>query len=141
MPMIECFRGVAFPWLCDQMGHLTTFRYVEMFDVASYHLMHALGERPQEGSAGLGWADVNHSIDYKAEVKVGALVLIRSGVLRTGRSSFVAQHVMTDPDGEIIHAVLTATTVRFDLLERKSAPLPDFLLTNALQLMVPGTGA
>ena len=140
MPMIESFRGVAFPWLCDQMGHLTTFRYVEMFDVASYHLMHALGERPQEGTAQLGWADVNQSIDYKAEVRVGALVLIRSGVLRTGRSSFVAQHVMTDPDGETVHAVLTATTVRFDLLERKSAPLPDFLLTNAMPLMVSGTG-
>lgn len=129
MPMIETYRGVAFPWLCDQMGHLTTFRYVEMFDVASYHLMHALGDRPTP-HAGLGWADVNHSIDYKAEVAIGALLLIRSGVVRTGRSSIVTQHVMTCPDGAVEHAVLTATTVRFDLVARKSAPLPDDFRTS-----------
>ena len=129
MPMIETYRGVAFPWLCDQMGHLTTFRYVEMFDVASYHLMHALGDRPAAQIGELGWADVNHSIDYKAEVAVGGLLLIRSGVVRTGRSSIVTQHVMTDPDAEVEHAVLTATTVRFDLVARKSAPLPEYFRT------------
>ncbi|MDM7955759.1 thioesterase family protein [Blastomonas sp.] len=127
MPMIETYRGVAFPWLCDQMGHLTTFRYVEMFDVASYHLMHALGDRPAAQAGELGWADVNHSIDYKSEVAIGALLLIRSGVVRTGRSSIVTRHIMTDPDAGVEHAVLTATTVRFDLVARKSAPLPDLI--------------
>ncbi|MFN3817668.1 acyl-CoA thioesterase [Blastomonas sp.] len=135
MPMIETYRGVAFPWLCDQMGHLTTFRYVEMFDVASYHLMHALGDRPTRHTE-LGWADVNHSIDYKAEVAIGALLLIRSGVVRTGRSSIVTQHVMTGPDGEVEHAVLTATTVRFDLVARKSVPLPDYFLTSCEAYLV-----
>lgn len=136
MPMMESYRGIAFPWLCDQMGHLTTSRYVEMFDVASYHLMHALGERTESRDTDMGWADVNHSVDYKCEVGIGALVLIRSGVLRTGRSSFAAQHIMTDPGRQKVHAVLTATTVRFDLIERKSAPLPDFLLTNAQAFMI-----
>ncbi|MFN3472700.1 MAG: acyl-CoA thioesterase [Blastomonas sp.] len=136
MPMIETYRGVAFPWLCDQMGHLTTFRYVEMFDVASYHLMHALGDRPAAHTGELGWADVNHSIDYKAEVAIGALLLIRSGVVRTGRSSIVTQHVMSDPDGAVEHAVLTATTVRFDLVARKSAPLPEHMRTGCEALQV-----
>lgn len=138
MAMMETFRGVAFPWLCDQMGHLTTSRYVEMFDVASYHLMHALGDRPSAELDRMGWADVNHSIDYKAEVGIGALVLIRSGVLRTGRTSIVTTHVMTDPDGELIFAVLTATTVRFDLTSRKSAPLPELLLSHCKALMTGG---
>jgi len=29
--------GVAHPWLCDSMGHLTSRHYVAMFDDASYH--------------------------------------------------------------------------------------------------------
>ncbi|WP_156318091.1 thioesterase family protein [Blastomonas sp. AAP25] len=136
MPMIETHRAVAFPWLCDQMGHLTTFRYVEMFDVASYHLMHALGDRPAGQNAELGWADVNHTIDYKAEVAIGALLLIRSGVVRTGRNSIVTRHVMTDPDATIEHAILTATTVRFDLVARKSAPLPEAILAGCEALTI-----
>ena len=43
MKMIECYRGVVHPWLCDAMGHLTTRHYVGMFDDAGYHLLAALG--------------------------------------------------------------------------------------------------
>jgi acyl-CoA thioesterase FadM len=135
MAMIETYRGVVSPWLADQMGHLTTSKYVEMFDVASYHLMHALGDRPATDRT-MGWADVRHTIDYKAEVGVGALVLIRSGVLKTGRTSFSARHVMTDPDGEVLHAVLEAATVRFDLVARKASPLPEGFAGRAAGLMI-----
>lgn len=123
MAMVETFRGVGFPWLTDQMGHLTTSRYLEMFDVAAYHLAHriGLGHRPAEQ---VGLADVRHEIDYRAEVPLGGLVLIRSGVLKSGTSSFRARHVMTDADGETVHAVLEAVTVRFDLAARSATPLP-----------------
>lgn len=123
MPIVETFRGVAFPWLCDQMGHLTTSRYVEMFDVASYHLFWKIGlEHDAEGQFGL--ADVRQEIDYSREVPLGALVLIRSGVLEVGRSSIRCRHVMSGTDGLTVHAVLEAVTVRFDLHIRKSVALP-----------------
>lgn len=122
MALVETYRGVVFPWLADQMGHLTTSRYVEMFDVASYHLFHRLnlGHFPQ---LGVGLADVRHEIDYLAEVPVGGLVLIRSGVVGMKRTSIRARHIMSDVGGDLTHAVLEAVTVRFDLAARKSMPL------------------
>ena len=135
MPIIETFRGVVYPWLCDQMGHLTVPRYFEMFDTAAYHLFHALGElSPGDGRIGL--ADVRQEIEYRHEARAGALVLVRSGVLATGRTSFKARHLMTDPDATVVHAVLDSTTVRFDLESRKSIPLTPTLIRRARNLRV-----
>lgn len=117
------------------MGHLTVARYVEMFDTAAYHLFHALG-MPFAAGDQLGWADVRQEIEYRHEAGIGALVLVRSGVLGHGRSSLRSRHVMTDPDGIIVHAAMTCTTVRFDLTARKSAPLPPDFATRAAPLTI-----
>lgn len=125
----ETYRGVVFPWLCDQMGHLTTSRYVEMFDVASYHFMHLIKAPPTDSE--MGFADVRQEIDYRDEVRAGALVLIKSALLRVGRTSFRARHVMSDPDENRVHAVMEAVTVRFDLKARQASPLPEFFSASA----------
>lgn len=124
MAAVETFRGVAFPWLTDQMGHMTTSRYIEMFDVAAYHFFHMIGFR-HDLDQYIGLADVRQEVDYKDEVAVGALVLIRSGLVSVGRSSLRVRHVMTDPDQTKVHAVMEAVTVRFDLQARRSMQLPD----------------
>jgi acyl-CoA thioester hydrolase len=133
--MIESYRGVAFAWMCDQMGHLTTSRYVEMFDVAAYHLADRLG-LGLDSIARIGLADVRHEIDYRSEVPVGGLVMIRSGLLATGRSSYRARHIMTDATGSVEHAVMTAVTVRFDLAARKSIPLGRAVTEMAAPLLI-----
>jgi acyl-CoA thioester hydrolase len=138
MPLIETYRGVAYPWLTDQMGHLTTSKYLEMFDIAFYHLAHRLGIG-YDPSSGIGLADVRQEIDYRHEVPLGALVLVRSGVVSIGRSSFRSRHIMMDADEREVHAELTATTVRFDLSKRESIPLPDDFIRRAEPLMVTGS--
>ena len=132
MPIETC-RAVAFSWLCDQNGHLNTSKYVEMFDVAFYHLVHALGAPPGQRD-GLGWANVLQALEYRAEVGLGAPVLIRSGIIETGRTSFRSRHVMTDPDQAVVHAILQEKTVRFDLSARRSAPLPEGFVERAKAL-------
>jgi acyl-CoA thioester hydrolase len=134
--MIETYRGVAFPWLCDQMGHLTTFRYVEMFDTASYHFGHMLGIEFEPGGD-LGQADVRQEIDYKAEVPVGTLLLVRSGVVSLGRKSYRTGHVMTSVNGDTEFACLEAVTVFFDLKARKSAPFPKGFAAAATAHLIP----
>ena len=124
---IETCRAVAFPWLCDQNGHLNTSRYVEMFDVALYHLVDALQASGTE-DAGRGWADVKQAIEYRVEVPIGAVLLVRSRVTEIGRSSFSAHHLMTDPRQRTTYATLRAKTVRLDLKQRRSTPLsPEFI--------------
>ena len=40
---VETYRGVVFPWHCDQLGHMNVRHYVAMFDDASFHLLTAGG--------------------------------------------------------------------------------------------------
>lgn len=137
MSAIETYRGVVFPWLADQMGHLTTSRYVEMFDVASYHLLHIAG-LGHDSECRTGLADVRQEIDYREEVLVGGLTMIRSGFVSLGRTSFRTRHVMTGADGSVIHSVLEAVTVRFDLAARQSLPLPEGFAERIVDLMIEG---
>ena len=51
--MMECYRGVVHPWLCDAMGHMTTRHDMAMFDDGSYHLLAALGFEPRHLAEGV----------------------------------------------------------------------------------------
>jgi acyl-CoA thioester hydrolase len=120
----ETYRGVAFPWLCDAMGHLATQHYMAMFDIASLHFLAILGPPLHELSAnGLGWADVHHEINYQREVRTGELVVVRSNLLSIGTTSVRYRHVMTGEDG-LARAVLEAVSVHFDLRSRTKCKLP-----------------
>lgn len=140
--MIETYRGVVFPWLCDQQGHLTTSQYMLMFDVASYHLLDHLTRGLDEPST-LSWADVRHEVDYRAEVKVGALVVVRSMVARLGGKSITHSHLLQSTDGTVTHAALLATTVRFDTAARQGVTISAAVRAHAhrsFDLDQPSTG-
>ena len=76
--MISVQRGVAHPWMCDVLGHMTTRFHVGMFDDAAYHLLHAVfgwaGASDEEGK--IAWVDVRHLVEYRAEVRAGNLLEI-----------------------------------------------------------------
>jgi acyl-CoA thioesterase FadM len=132
--MIETYRGVVFPLMCDQQGHLTTSQYAVMFDIASYHLMDRLVPRAQ-AVEGLSWADISHHTQFLREVCVGELILIRSVIVRVGGSSIEYEHVMSTTDISPARSRLRGKTVRFDLATRKSAPLGDELKDRAEALV------
>ena len=120
MKMIECYRGVVHPWLCDAMGHLTTRHDVGMFDDAGYHLLSALGFTASHIENGIGFADVRHVISYKAELRVGALLLIRCGLSRVGDKSLTALYRMEDLESGETAAEMEVVMVQFDLKRRQS---------------------
>ena len=123
---IETHRAVVYPWHCDHQGHMNTMQYVGMFDAAFWHHLSAMGfTRPFLDAANHGFADVKDTIEYKAEVPVGARVVIESGLIKVGRSSITALHVMRDSDTGETAATSEKITVYFDLAARQSAPLPD----------------
>lgn len=125
MGSMETFRGVAHPWLCDVMAHLNTRNYVAMFDDAGMHAFAQLGfdwSKVQETK--MGWADVKAELELKAEVPLGALVVVRSTVERVGNSSLTIVHRMYDAGGDTLHAEMRVVTVYFDLSARKSNALP-----------------
>lgn len=137
--LLETYRGVAHPWLCDAMGHLNTRHYLAMFDDAGFHFFAALGysfawlsERRE------GWADVRLEMDLVREVALNRLVVIRSGVARVGNSSLTCVHEMRDAETDDLVARLRAVTVYFDLQVRKSRRLPDVIRKTANDRLIAG---
>jgi acyl-CoA thioester hydrolase len=138
--VVETYRGVVHPWLCDAMGHMNVRHYIGMFDDAAFQLLGMIGGSAAAMQAeGLGWADVRHVVAYEHEVGVGALVLVRSDVIRVGRTSVSARHEMLEVLEGTRLATLDAVTVLFDLRARKAAPLPDALRARAKAMQ--GSGA
>lgn len=133
----ELFHGVVFPWHCDAMGHMSVQHQMPLLDGAVYHLLGRLGPTVEQADGRrLGWADVNHNIDYRHELVAGDLVVLRSRILKIGRTSLKHRTALCRQDG-LICTVLTGVTVRFDLDARQSAPLSDAARTLAQGLCPP----
>ncbi len=131
-PAIECGLAVVHPWLCDAMGHLTTRNYLGMFDDAAYQLFALLGYDAAAAEAEhWGWADVRHEIDYRAELRAGAVVRVDGRVTALGRSSIQCAYRLFDRAAPTPAATLVAKTVCFDLAARGSRPLPPEIIAQA----------
>jgi len=134
MAAVRTFSGVAHTWLCDEMGHMNTRNYVGMFDDAMQHFMLLLGHNAMvDGERRLGWADVRHEIDYKAEVAEGALVHVECEALRIGNSSITYRQTLYLSETGEVAAVNKATSVLFDLQQRGTAPIPAAMRETAVQ--------
>lgn len=138
---IETFRGVVFPWHCDQMGHMSVQHQMPLLDNAVYHLLGEFGPTTgMEEGRRLGWADVVHEIRYEHELVAGDLLLLRSGLLSVGRSSIRHRTTMfRRTDGKVC-TVMEGVTVRFDLDARAATPLSDRLRAIAGRLMINKEG-
>jgi len=133
--------GVAHPWLCDSMGHLTSRHYVAMFDDASYHFFRMVFGYDAAAAdwAGLGFADVRQVIEYKAEVSSGDLVHIDGEIGRLGEKSITARFTMRRSSDDTEVATLEATTVFFDLVARRARSLTDEMRQSGAKWMAPAS--
>ena len=131
--MISVYKGVAQPWECDSLGHLTTRFYTAMFDDASYHFLFELfgwtGASDEAGER--AFVDVRHEVDFRDEIRAGELLEIRACLVRVGTRSLVARYDMIKRASGGIAASLEATYVLFDLQQRVALPLDETLLDQA----------
>lgn len=131
--MITVNKGVAHPWQCDVLGHMTTRFYTAMFDDASYHFLNHLfgwnGARDEAGK--LGWVDVRHTINYEAEVQAGDLLEVRAELARVGGKSMTISYEMINLGSQEVAATLESVVVLFDLSERRAVTIPDHLRAEA----------
>ena len=123
--MYLLYKGIVHPWLCDVMGHMNVRHYMGMFDDASLQLLVETTGWNTEATEwqGKGWADVHHKIEYKGELKVGALLEINGGIIKIGNSSLSIYYEMKNKLTGEIAATMSARTVFFDLKSRRSIPL------------------
>ena len=127
--MIVVQKGVTHPWMCDVLGHLTTRHYMAMFDDAAYHLLYCVfgwaGASDADGQ--IGWVDVRHVIEYRAEVMAGDILEIRASLNKIGTKSITISYEMTNLGKNEISATLECVCVLFDLQKHESIALSEQL--------------
>jgi acyl-CoA thioester hydrolase len=115
---IDTGRAVAHPWLCDQMGHLNSRYYAAIFDDASFHFLGRIAPRAEQAAARRGWADVRVTIEFRHEVALGAVLAVRSCLVKLGTKSVTYRQELRDAETGELHATAEAVTVLFDLERR-----------------------
>lgn len=113
-----CYYGVAHPWLCDVMGHMTTRFYVGMFDDAGYHLLSEIGYTQDRVAKGTGMAEIESTYTYISEVLQGTMVQISGRFTGIGTKSITAEYEMTHRDTGALLARYKSVIVEFDLKKR-----------------------
>ena len=134
--LVPTYRGVVYPWHCDQMGHMNVMWYVGKFDEATWNLFSAMGmsaavlrERRR------GMAAVQQNITYRRELHSGETVSVHSALveLRDKVARFV--HEMRNADTGELAALCMLTGVHIDTTTRKSCPFPEDILLRARSLV------
>jgi acyl-CoA thioester hydrolase len=120
---VETYRGVAYPWNCDTMGHMNTQFYAALYDGASFHFLSMLAPYGELKKSGFGWADVRQLIEYKHEVPAGSLLMVRTTLRRLGNKSVEYLHELHNAETDLLHSTSEQVTVLFDLTKRAAAPL------------------
>jgi acyl-CoA thioester hydrolase len=135
---IETYRGVAYPWNCDSMGHMNTQFYAALYDGASFHFLSMLAPYGELKKSGLGWADVRQLIEYKHEVPSGSLLVVRTTLKRLGNKSVEYLHELRNAETDQLHSTSEQVTVLFDLNKRAAAPLDEAIRQRGAALGLAG---
>ncbi|MEW5873054.1 MAG: thioesterase family protein [Chloroflexota bacterium] len=136
------YRGVVYPWQCDQMGHMNVTFYTAKFDEATWQLFARIGLTPtylREQQRGM--AAVMQKTSYKRELRSGDVVTVRSSVVNIRDKVIQFHHEMVNDESGELAATTTITGVHMDLGTRKSCPFPDEIvqLGQAMILENPST--
>ena len=121
--MIETYRGVVYPHQIDHMQHMNVQWYTARFDEATWHLMSRVGitvTYMDENDKGM--AAVEQTTKYKAEVKSGDLLVIKSKFLEVKDKAVRFLHIMYNPETEQEVATSELVGVHIDTITRKSCP-------------------
>lgn len=133
---ILTYRGAVYPWHCDNMGHMNVMWYVGKFDEASWHLFAAIGITPSYmRDTQSGMAGVQQNIAYKREILAGAIVEVRSHILRIAEKKIVYVHEMLDAQNGEVCAVCELTVVQINRTTRRASSIPSEVRTRADALL------
>ena len=95
-----------------------------------------LGPNAELAPVGLGWADLRQLIKYKYEVTAGALLVVRSMLIRLGTKSVEYRHEIRNAETDRLHSTSEQVTVLFDLNRRQATPLDEAIRRRAAAMAV-----
>ena len=119
------YKGVVYPWQCDQMGHMNVMWYTGKFDEATWNLFAELGITPtymREQHRGM--AGVQQNTAYKEELFAGDVIEVRSRVLEVREKVIRFLHEMRNIEKGTVAATSEITAVHLDRKARKACAFP-----------------
>jgi len=126
------YKGVVYPWQCDQMDHMNVMWYTGKFDEATWNLLAELGvTRSYLDDQQRGMVAVQQNTSYTQELLGGDVIEIRSEILEVRDKVIRFQHEMRNLQTGQVAAVTELTGVHMDRQTRKSCPLPESIRTAA----------
>jgi acyl-CoA thioester hydrolase len=131
------YRGVVYPWHCDQIGHMNVMWYTGKFDEATWHLLNLVGCTPSYMTQNnRGMVAVEQYLTYKRELLAGNILHIRSGILEVKDKSIRFFHEMFNSETNELAATTTLTGIHLDTVLRKATSLPEYLSAKAREMIV-----
>jgi len=126
------YRGVVYPWHCDQNGHMNVMWYVGKFDEASWGFLARLGLTPSYfRESGRGVVALRQELDYRRELFAGDVIEVVTDVAEVSEKSLRFTHHMRHADGGEAVAICALLTVHIDRVTRRAAPMPQHVLARA----------
>lgn len=134
--LLLTYRGVVYPWHCDQMGHMNVMWYVGKFDEATWNLFAAMGVTTaflREKMRGM--AAVQQNITYRRELLAGDTVTVHSAFLEIRDKVARFVHEMRHGETGELAALCMLTGVHIDAVARKSCSFPEEILARGRSLV------
>ena len=113
----------------DFLGHVNNAKYLEYMEWGREDWYRKTGYTFEKlAGMGIGTVTVNITIDYHNECGLGDVVIVKTRPVKTGRSSYVFQQEILKKGAAIKLSDARVTTVAIDMKQRKSLPIPEFLM-------------
>ena len=133
---METYRGVAYPWEADHMGHMNVQFYMAKFDSATWHFFGAIGMTAdwlRENQRGM--AAVEQKINYRAELFPGDLIVVQTAVTDVSKRSLRFSHVMSNSSNGEDAATAELVAVHIDLPSRAPTAIPEPIRKRAQEML------
>ena len=139
---IESFRGHVLNSQCDLMGHMNVQFYNGCISQAMATMFGAVGLRPEEMKAKKrGFAAIEQSNRYHAELLPGDIIHMESGVLKSSSRTLTFHHRLFNSSTGKLSYEATITAAFMDLEARKAIPFEEEMKSNISSLTVAGGDA
>lgn len=122
----------------DADGSFALAAFVHRFTTANIQALAAIGGTSSYMQAERrGYSTFELALNVSTSPRLGASLLVETGLVHLGNSSIRFVHRMCDPDTGSEFARLGQFGVQLDLDARRPAPLPEALRSAAARLLVP----
>lgn len=133
-------RGTFDSWECDESGCTTPRFQIARFAESATQLIEHLGlSKAALRSRNLGSAALDYAIEYRAPLRPGQTVDIRSGVLEVRGKVLRCFHQLIDSGRGEVATIIEVAIVFFDLTTRKSVAMPPEIIAGARDVMAAMT--